>query len=67
MPQSKFKPMATQIQTGKPTLLRQLGFFSATALVISNMVGTGIFATTGYMAGDLAARRHARSTMARLW
>jgi len=25
-------------------LLRQLGFFSATALVISNMVGTGIFA-----------------------
>ncbi|HWB85727.1 MAG TPA: amino acid permease [Bryobacteraceae bacterium] len=36
-------------------LLRQLGFFSATALVISNMVGTGIFATTGFMAGDLGS------------
>ena len=45
--------MASQLQVGKPGLLRQLGFFSATALVISNMVGTGIFATTGFMAGDL--------------
>jgi APA family basic amino acid/polyamine antiporter len=38
-------------------LLRQLGFSSATALVISNMVGTGIFATTGFMAGDLGSAR----------
>src|SRR5690242_16168402 len=38
-----------------PGLLRQLGFFSATALVISNMVGTGIFAYTGYMAGQLGS------------
>src|SRR5713226_1213977 len=46
--------VATQLQVGKqPGLLRQLGFISATALVVSNMVGTGIFATTGYMAGDL--------------
>ncbi len=45
--------MATQLQADKPGLLRQLGFFSATALVISNMIGTGIFATTGFMAGDL--------------
>jgi len=36
-----------------PTLLRRLGLFSATALVISNMVGTGIFTTTGFLAGDL--------------
>jgi len=42
-------------QSSAPALLRQLGFFSATALVISNMVGTGIFATTGYMAGDLGS------------
>jgi APA family basic amino acid/polyamine antiporter len=42
-----------QMQTGKPGLLRQLGFFSATALVISNMVGTAIFTSTGFMAGDL--------------
>jgi APA family basic amino acid/polyamine antiporter len=39
----------------RPGLLRQLGFYSATALVISNMIGTGIFATTGYMAGDLGS------------
>ncbi|GIU76684.1 MAG: amino acid permease [Bryobacteraceae bacterium] len=36
-----------------PALLRRLGLFSATALVISNMVGTGIFTTTGFLAGDL--------------
>jgi APA family basic amino acid/polyamine antiporter len=44
-----------ETQAGKPGLLRQLGFFSATALVISNMAGTGIFATTGFMAGDLGS------------
>jgi basic amino acid/polyamine antiporter, APA family len=42
-------------QTAAPGLIRQLGFFSATALVISNMIGTGIFATTGFMAGDLGS------------
>src|SRR6478672_5276309 len=47
--------MISQLQVGKPSLLRQLGFVSATALVISNMVGTGIFATTGFMAGDLGS------------
>jgi len=45
----------TRTQTPRVQLLRQLGFFSATALVISNMVGTGIFATTGFMAGDLGS------------
>lgn len=50
--------MANPITQGvKPGLVRQLGFFSATALVISNMVGTGIFATTGFMAGDLGSAR----------
>jgi len=44
-------------KTTRPALLRQIGFFGATALVISNMVGTGIFATTGYMAGDLGSAR----------
>ena len=47
--------MTTTPQTNRPGLLRQIGFFSATALVISNMVGTGIFATTGFMAGDLGS------------
>jgi APA family basic amino acid/polyamine antiporter len=45
----------SQIQSVRPGLLRQLGFFSATALVISNMVGTGIFTTTGFMAADLGS------------
>src|SRR5690242_11855753 len=34
-------------------LVRQLGVVSATALVISNMIGTGIFGTTGFLAGQL--------------
>lgn len=36
-----------------PTLLRRLGIYSAIALVVSNMVGTGIFTSTGFLAGDL--------------
>ncbi|HUB81107.1 MAG TPA: amino acid permease [Bryobacteraceae bacterium] len=38
-----------------PGLVRQIGFFSATALVISNMIGMGIFVTTGYMASALGS------------
>jgi basic amino acid/polyamine antiporter, APA family len=38
---------------GRPSLLRQLGVVSATALVVSNMIGTGIFTTSGFLAGDL--------------
>ena len=30
--------------------------WSATALVVSNMIGTGIFTTTGFLAGDLGGR-----------
>src|SRR5687768_7886340 len=37
----------------RPTLVRQLGTVSATALVVSNMIGVGIFTTTGFLAGDL--------------
>ncbi len=36
-------------------LQRRLGVTSATALVVSNMIGTGIFTTTGFLAGDLGA------------
>jgi basic amino acid/polyamine antiporter, APA family len=43
------------MQASKPGLLRQLGLFSATALVISNMVGTVIFGSTGFMAADLGS------------
>jgi APA family basic amino acid/polyamine antiporter len=36
-----------------PALQRRLGLWSAIALVVSNMIGTGIFTTTGFLAGDL--------------
>lgn len=45
--------MSGNTAIGKPTLQRQLGVWSATALVVSNMIGTGIFTTTGFLAGDL--------------
>ena len=35
------------------TLRRELTVVSATALVVSNMIGTGIFTTTGFLAADL--------------
>lgn len=38
-------------------LLRQLGIVSATALVVSNMIGTGIFTNTGFMVADLGDAR----------
>jgi basic amino acid/polyamine antiporter, APA family len=44
---------ATATADGAPSLQRQIGFWSATALVVSNMIGTGIFTTTGFLAGDL--------------
>lgn len=43
------------ITASKPGLLRQLGLYSAAALVISNMVGTVIFGSTGFFAGDLGS------------
>src|SRR5258708_24154814 len=39
--------------TSTAPLLRQITLVSATALVFSNMIGTGIFTTTGFLAGDL--------------
>ena len=56
-------PMADFVQTNpraaaseKPAaLLRQLGIVSATALVVSNMSGAGIFTSTGFLAMDLGA------------
>jgi len=39
------------------TLLRQLGIISATALVISNMIGSGILTTTGFLAGELGSAK----------
>jgi len=36
-----------------PSLKRELTTFSAIALVVANMIGTGIFTTTGFLAADL--------------
>lgn len=47
--------MALLTDRNEPGLLRQLGVVSATALVVSNMVGTGIFTSTGYLAGQLGS------------
>jgi basic amino acid/polyamine antiporter, APA family len=51
------KRAASEAKVAPAALLRQLGVVSATALVISNMVGTGIFTTTGFLAGDLGSPR----------
>ena len=39
----------------KPALLRQLGLVSATALVVSNMIGQGIFTMPAFFAGVLGS------------
>ncbi|HZL55935.1 MAG TPA: amino acid permease [Bryobacteraceae bacterium] len=49
--------ISTGTQPRSVSLLRQLGLVSATALVVSNMIGTGIFTTTGFMIGDLGDGR----------
>ena len=36
-----------------PSLRRELTYTSATAIVVANMIGTGIFTTTGFLARDL--------------
>lgn len=36
-----------------PTAIRRLGLTAAVALVVANMIGTGIFTTTGFMVADL--------------
>jgi len=48
----------TSPSTSAPALIRQLGVISATALVVSNMVGTGIFTTSGFLAGQLGDARY---------
>lgn len=52
MAQEKVSARAT-VPENSTGLLRQLGVISATALVVSNMVGMGIFTSTGFLARDL--------------
>lgn len=46
---------ATGTKAEAVRLVRHLGPVAAMAIVISNMVGTGIFTTTGFLAGDLGS------------
>lgn len=39
----------------EPGLARGIGTVGAAAIVVSNMIGTGIFTTTGFLAGDLGS------------
>jgi APA family basic amino acid/polyamine antiporter len=39
----------------EPQLERRLGLVSATAIVVSNMIGTGIFTASGFLAGQLGS------------
>ncbi|MGI9551800.1 MAG: amino acid permease, partial [Aurantibacter sp.] len=43
--------------TGKNGLSRSLGLFSLTNIVIANMIGAGIFTTSGLLMGDLGNPR----------
>jgi basic amino acid/polyamine antiporter, APA family len=45
------------MSTRATSLLRQLGIGSATALVISNMIGIGILTTSGFLAGQLGSAK----------
>ena len=40
-------------ETEQSSLPRRIGWFTASCVLISNVVGTGIFTTTGFMARDL--------------
>lgn len=52
-----YPPLNSTKKPRSGALLRQLGLVSATALVVSNMIGTGIFTTTGFQAADLGDAR----------
>ena len=40
---------------GRPGLLRQIGFVTAASVVVANMIGSGIFTTSGFIARDLGS------------
>jgi APA family basic amino acid/polyamine antiporter len=49
--------MKTRVRSAAK-LVRQLGVTTATALVVSNMVGTGAFTAGGYLAGQLGSAKY---------
>ena len=53
----QFVALGNYLTPRTTTLLRQLGLVSATALVISNMIGSGVLTTTGFLAGELGSAK----------
>jgi len=47
--------IAAERASPPPQLVRELGLFSATNLVVANMVGAGIFTTSGLLMGELGS------------
>lgn len=48
-------PPGEERRAGGATTLRRVSAFTAACVLISNMIGTGIFGTTGFMAADLGS------------
>lgn len=51
----KLRPIPATTADSSGRLARKIGWFAAGAVVVANMVGTGIFTTTGFMARDLGS------------
>ena len=43
------------VQNPRPVLLRSIGVFTATCVVVANVIGAGIFTTPGFLARDLGS------------
>ena len=52
-PDDLVHPVSKRKNLSDSDLKREIGFFSATILVIANMVGTGIFTTSGFIIEEL--------------
>src|SRR3972149_5050982 len=43
------------VQNTRPVLLRSIGVFTATCVVVANVIGAGIFTTPGFLARDMGS------------
>jgi basic amino acid/polyamine antiporter, APA family len=43
----------SQVKTTSPSSIKQIGFYTALALVVANMVGTGVFTSLGFQLYDI--------------
>ena len=52
-PTNAQRPVDSRLSTVDCTLRRELTVTNGTAIVVANMIGSGIFGITGFLAGDL--------------